>query len=164
MPIPTDREHLVELVTSRFEKLDRELREGGSGIGELHCVDDWTVKDLLAVRAWWTARVVAWIEAGQRGEDPELPAAGYGWNETPRLNNDIAGQAKSESYEEVLARLRTAYERVLSTIDALNDEELLETGAFEWADKWPLARWISINTARQYETARTFVRRAVQRA
>ena len=160
MPIPSNREQLVGAVVSSFEKLDRELSEAGPGIGELPCVDDWKVKGRLAGRAWWTARVVEWIEAGQRGADPELPAAGYGWNETPRLNNDIVRQAESESYEEVLARLRTAYERVLSTIDALNDEELLEAGAFEWAGKWPLARWLSINTSRQYETARTFVRRA----
>jgi hypothetical protein len=29
---------------------------------------------------------------------------------------------------------------------------------FGWAGKWPLARWISINTARQYTTARAYVR------
>jgi hypothetical protein len=51
---------------------------------------------------------------------------------------------------------------VLSTIDSLSDPELLEAGAFEWAGKWPLARWISINTARQYDTARTFIRRALR--
>lgn len=163
MPIPTNRAQLIEMVVSRFEKLDRELSEAGSGIGELSCVDDWKVKDLLAVRAWWTGSVVEWIEAGKRGEDLELPASGYTWQETPRLNADIVREAGSESYEEVLARLRTGYERVLSTIDALTDEELLRVGAFEWAGKWPLARWISINTVRQYETARTFVRRAARR-
>lgn len=162
MPIPSTREQLVDMVVSSFEKLDRELREAGSEIGELHCVDDWKVKDLLAVRAWWTASVVEWIEAGRRGEDPDLPAPGYGWHETPRLNNDIVEQAEGESYEQVVARLRAGYAAVLSTIDSLSDPELLEAGAFEWAGKWPLARWIAINTARQYETARTFIRRALR--
>lgn len=163
MAIPTSREQLIEMVVSRFEKLDRELREAGPEIGGVSCVDDWKVKDLLAVRAWWTASVVEWIEAGRRGEDSELPAPGYRWQETPRLNDDIVRQAACESHEEVLSRLRTGYERVISTIDALSDEELLQVGAFEWAGKWPVARWISINTARQYETARTFIRRAVRR-
>jgi len=67
-----------------------------------------------------------------------------------------------ESYEEVLSRLRTGYRRVLITIADLDDNELLQPGVYEWAGKWPLARWISINTARQYATARTFVRRALR--
>lgn len=163
MAIPTSREHLIETVMSRFEKLDHELNEAGPGIGAVHCVDNWNVKDLLAVRAWWTASVVMWIEAGRRGEDLELPAPGYRWQETPRLNNDIVRRTEPKSYEEVLSWLRTGYESVLSMIDALSDEELLEAGVFEWAGKWPLARWISINTARQYETARTLIRRALRK-
>jgi len=47
-------------------------------------------------------------------------------------------------------------------IDALDDNELLEPRVFEWAGSYPIARWISINTVRQYTTARTFIRRAVR--
>lgn len=164
MPIPKSREQLVEMIESSFERLDRELSGAGLEIGGLHCVDDWAVKDLLAVRAWWAASVVEWIEAGKKGARFDLPAPGYGWQETPRLNDDIVREARPETYEEVLSRLRTGYRRVLTTIAALSDEELLRPGAYEWAGKWPLARWISINTARQYATARTFVRRARTRS
>ncbi len=65
-----------------------------------------------------------------------------------------------ESYRAVRTRLKRGFERVQAAIEALDDEELLEPGAFAWAGKWPVARWISINTARQYTTARTMVRRA----
>ncbi len=51
---------------------------------------------------------------------------------------------------------------MLATIDALDDRELLEVGFFDWAGKWPISRWISLNTARQYTTARSFVRRALR--
>ncbi len=162
MPIPTSREQLIEIVQSSFEKLDRELAEAGPDIGDLPCVDDWTIKDLMAVRAWWTASVVEWIEKGKSGADPSLPAPGYGWRETPRLNDTIVREAEPESYAEVLSRLRDGYRRVRAAIDSLDDEELLEVGAYEWAGKWPLARWISINTARQYVTAWTFIRRALR--
>ena len=46
----------------------------------------------------------------------------------------------------------------------LGDPELLEPGAFAWAGRYPIARWLSINTARQYTTARTFVRRTLREA
>ena len=51
MPIPTSRKQLVEMVESSFKRLDLELRGAGRKIGELECTDNWTIKDLLAVRA-----------------------------------------------------------------------------------------------------------------
>jgi len=127
-------------------------------IAGLRCVDDWMVKDVLAVRAWWTTSVIDWVEAGERGEVPDLPAPGYTWKETPRLNRDVVDRAGMESYGEVLARLESGQRRVLTTIDRLDDDDLLEPHRFEWAGKWPIARWISLNTARQYTTARAHIR------
>ncbi len=162
MPIPTTRQALNELVTSTFEKLAAELDGAGPEVGDLPCVDDWTVKDLLAVRAWWTESVVEWIQDGRRGESPTTPAQGYGWNETPRLNAHIVSRAGKESYAAVRIRLREGFENVLALIASLDDRELLTPEAFAWAGKWPVSRWISINTARQYVTARTFIRRALR--
>jgi hypothetical protein len=162
MPIPKTRDELTELVESSWEKLRRELDEAGPKVAQLNCVDDWTVKDLLAVRAWWTESVLDWIDAGRRGESPTLPAPGYSWRETPRLNADIVEAARSEPFRAIRDRLEKGFSRVLATIDALDDTELLQVGIFDWADKWPVARWISVNTARQYTTARTFIRRALR--
>jgi len=163
MPIPKTRDELTELVTTSFAKLRTELDNGGPALAELPCVDNWTVKDLLAVRAWWTHSVVDWIEAGRRGETPTTPAKGYSWKETPRLNADLVQAARHKSYQTIRARLERGVARVLSMIEALDDTELLEVGGFDWAGKWPISRWISINTARQYATARTFIRRALRR-
>ena len=164
MPIPSTRAELVDQTRAAFERLRAELEAAGPRAAPLPSVDDWSVKDLLVVRAWWSEKVVDWVEAGRRGELPVLPAAGYRWNETPRLNADLVAAARRESYSSVRARLESAYEAVLRTIDSLDDRELLAVGVFEWAGKWPISRWISINTARQYTTARTYVRRAVKRA
>ena len=161
MPIPRTREDTVSLVATTFEKLMAEL--GTADIGSFPCVDDWTVKDLLAVRGWWTRSVADWIEAGARGEKLDLPAKGYRWNETPRLNADIVKRARAVSYRRTLSDLRRGYDRVMKLIDELDDHELLQPGVFVWAGKWPVARWISINTARQYTTARTFIRRAIRK-
>ena len=58
----------------------------------------------------------------------------------------------------------TGFERVMDTIESLDDRELLDVGIYSWAGKYPISRWISINTARQYTTARTLVRRALRSA
>jgi hypothetical protein len=163
LPIPATRAEVADLVKASFEKLRIELDNGGPGLAKLPCVDDWSVKDLLAVRAWWTDNVIMWVQAGQRGECPTTPATAYGWNETPRLNADIVRRARHRSYPSIRAQLERGAARVLSTIDGLDDAELLEVGVYAWAGKWPVSRWVSVNTARQYVTARTFIRRAVRR-
>jgi hypothetical protein len=162
MPIPKTRAELEVQVRSSFEKLRAELEAAGARAGRLPCVDDWSVKDLLAVRVWWTENVVDWIEAGRRGESPTTPAAGYRWRETPRLNADVVKAARSESYRSLRARLEQGFARVMRTIDSLDDRELLRVGTFAWAGKYPISRWISLNTARQYTTARAFIRRALR--
>ena len=162
MPIPTSREELIESIHTTWGKLSDELESARPGFGNVRCVDDWNVKDLLAVRAWWTESVVDWIEAGKRGELPTTPADGYRWCETPRLNEAIVKQSRRESYKSVRTRLQAGVVRALDVIDSLSDEELLDAGIFAWAGRFPLARWLSINTTRQYTTARTYVRRALK--
>lgn len=162
MPIPKTRQELVDLVTRSFTKLREELDRLDPGAADRPCVEDWSIKDLLAVRAWWTERVIDWVEAGRRGERPVTPAPGYRWRETPRLNAAVVRTSHDEPYPEIRARLEKGYERVVATIDELDDRELLEPGMFEWTGKYPVSRLISINTARQYTTARTYIRRALR--
>ena len=78
------------------------------------------------------------------------------------INADLVAADRDESYASVRSRLEHGVNRVLDLIGRLTDEELMSPGVFPWAGKWPLARWISINTVRQYTTARTFVRRALR--
>lgn len=163
MPIPKTRAELIELITTSFAMLLSEIESLGPGLTETACVDNWTVKELLAVRAWWTESVVGWIESRRRGESPSTPAPGYRWSETPRLNANFVQAARKQPYPEIQARLERGFEQVLATIDSLDDTQLLEVGIFDWAGKWPISRWISLNTARQYTTARTFIRRASRR-
>ena len=162
MPIPKTRPELRESVCSTFRKLSDDLDAAGPRAGNLPCVDDWSIKDLLAVRVWWTTSVIDWIEDGRRGDTPVIPAEGFRWSETPRLNANIVKKSRRDSYRAIRAKLQRAFERVIQTIDALDDRELLDAGAYEWAGKYPLSRWISINTTRQYTTARSFVRRALK--
>ena len=162
MPIPTTRAELLGMVTASFEKLNAELAKVTPSLANSECVDDWSIKDLLAVRAWWTESVLDWIDAGRRGEKPVTPAPGFGWSETPKLNAHIVKRAKKQSYKKVRSQIEQSYARLLSTIDELNDHELLDVGVFKWAGTYPVSRWLSINTARQYTTARTYIRRALK--
>jgi len=161
MPIPKTRAELITQLETSYGKLQSEIEQGGRRLSSVHSIDDWTVKELLSVRAWWTENVVKWVVEWRTGRSPVTPAPGYRWNETPRLNNDIAKRAKRASYVAVCARLDNGFSNVMKLVDTLSDHELLDTGVFPGAGRYPVRRWISINTIRQYTTARSFIRRAV---
>tara|TARA_R110002094_G_scaffold73708_4_gene81547 strand:- start:1788 stop:2285 length:498 start_codon:yes stop_codon:yes gene_type:complete len=162
MPIPKTRRELRELIEASFDKLTVELDSSRRPLGSVMCTDVWNIKGLLAVRAWWGSSVVDWIEAGQRGEVPVLPAAGYRWNETPALNDEIVRSTRRESFRSVRGRLDASCRRALATVARLQDRELLQPCVFAWAGRHPVARWISMNTATQYMSARVLIRRALR--
>jgi len=161
MPIAKTGKETVDMLTIEFTKLMAEVVGKSEEFGSLPCIDKWSIKDLLAVRSWWTRSVVDWIENGKIDNEFALPAPGYKWSETPRLNADIVARSISFSYEQIISDLRIGFERVINTLEELDDRELLEAGVFEWPGKWPISRWVTINTARQYVTARTAIKRAL---
>ncbi len=162
MPIPKSRLELINLVKKEYQKLQNKLEWVDAKLANQICVDDWSIKDLLAVRLWWTENVLNWIDQGKQGGQPDLPAKGYSWKQTPRLNNEIVTRSRKRAYKNIVRDLDTQYHRLLKTIDDLNDDELLATGHFQWAGNYPLCRWLSINTARQYHTASTYIHRVIR--
>ncbi|MCR9247189.1 MAG: ClbS/DfsB family four-helix bundle protein [bacterium] len=158
--IPRTRADLLELIATSRRSLAAALDGLTTADGQLRCTEDWNLLELLAVRQWWSERVLDWVTAGRRGAVPETPAPGFSWRETPKLNARIARECPRESLPAARARLERVQRRLRATIDRLDDRELLEVGVYEWAGRYPLARWLAMNTARQYKTAATMIRRA----
>ena len=162
MPIPRTRQELVSALESSFDKLTEELAKVPSDSAGTICVDDWTIRDLIAVRHWWSQAVLGWIIAGKQGSVPDLPATGYRWNQTPALNAEIILRSADRTLDCLILDLSHTYEELSNCLAGLSDVELLEIGQFEWAGKHPICRWVSINTVRQYTTARSLIRRCLR--
>ena len=160
--VPRTRKQLIDAVTSTYAELQSELASGGPRLGSVVCVDNWTVKELLAVRCWWSEAVVDWVRTARDGGELDLPAPGFKWNETPSLNASTARRTRRESYRNVKQRLDRAYEDVLRLIGEISDRELCTPGVFEWTGKHAACQLIALNTSRQYRTAHTYVRRTLK--
>lgn len=160
--IPKNRSDLVQLIETHFSKLATEFDGLDEKDASLMCDADFSIKDILAVRLWWTRAVMRWVEAGRRGEVPETPAEGYNWRETPALNKNIAQLAAKQPYEEICRELAQEKDALMQLIGSLSDKELTEAGQFDWAGKWPVMRWISIGTSSQYDGARKLIRKAMK--
>lgn len=158
--IPNTREGLIDLITADFGALVAEIGDHLPLLQAVNCVDDWTVKDLLAVRLWWSEQVVSWLMASKSGQSVTLPAPGYRWSQTKVLNAAVIADAKALPGQVVWQRLQAQPPQILKLIESLSDRVLLQAGVVAWAGKYPVARWCSLNTATQYRSARRYVRDA----
>ena len=164
MAIPKTRADLLGAMQPAFDKLCADLDRVSAKHSKEACVDDWSVVDLLTVRTWWANAVVGWIEAGHRGEVPEVPAPGFSWRETPALNAEVIAKApKRRSWVRVRADFEASQAAVLEALESLSDAQLEDAGAFEWAGKWPVLRWVSVATTTGYVSARKYVRALLRR-
>jgi hypothetical protein len=121
--------------------------------------DGWTIKDLFAHLTEWEQMFLGWYREGLAGEVPVLPAVGYKWNQTPKLNQAIWRKHKAKSWKKVYAEFERSYQEVLSLAECLTEEQLLTPGHFPWTRKHPLTGYLAPNTCMHYRTASRILKR-----
>ena len=119
--------------------------------------DDWSVKDLLAHLAAWHEMFLGWEEAGAAGEEPEMPAPGFGWADTPALNEAIWRRTNGDEFEDVAKRFHTSYEAVRKVIESYADEDLFTKRRYRWTGSTSVGSYSVSATSSHYEWARKLI-------
>jgi hypothetical protein len=102
---------------------------------------------------------LGWYGQGLEGAMPEMPARGYKWSQTPKLNRAIWRKHRLRSRTAVVAAFESGYRRIVRLGEALSAEQLLAPGHFRWTGKHPLATYLGPNTASHYRFAMKVIRR-----
>lgn len=114
----------------------------------------WSVKDLLGHLVGWQAMNLAWYEAGQRGEVPEVPAPGLTWRDVRELNARIFQEHHRRPLDDVVADYRAFHQRMLDLIAEVPDDDFVAVGRYAWAGPtWSLSDYVRANTASHYRWA-----------
>jgi hypothetical protein len=100
-----------------------------------------------------------WWEDGLKEVTPEMPAPGYKWSETPRLNHAIRERHRSQSPAAVMNHFEAGYRRILGVVEDLPSAKLLVPGAFAWTGRYPLTTYLGPNTASHYRFAARVLKR-----
>ncbi len=124
--------------------------------------EDWTVNDLLAHLTEWHTLFLGWHRAGLDGRVPAMPAPGYRWNETPRLNRDIQEKHRDRLSDELWGELEASHARVLDLARQASTDELLKPGTFGWTGTNALVTYLGANTASHYRFACKVLKRWVR--
>lgn len=126
--------------------------------------DDWTIHDLLAHLTEWEQMFLRWYREGLDGGAPELPAPGFKWNETPRLNRTIQRKHQRRSIKAVCAAFAASFEEIHTLARLLTRTELFTQGHFPWTKRSALVTYLGANTASHYRTATKILKRWLRNA
>lgn len=124
-----------------------------------------SVADLIAYQIGWGKLVIGWYQAGLKGRIPQMPGEGF-------TKWDYSGLAKhfykKYHFDGGIKQERELYKVVKKLLAIVEHEyqtkNLDKKGVWEWSTlssgiKWPLSKWIRINTVAPYKRATTLIRK-----
>jgi hypothetical protein len=118
-----------------------------------------SVRDIIAYQIGWGKCVIRWVEAGERGEMPTMPGDGFSkWDYTAIAQHFY----QSYHYKDVDEQMKIFHLVVFHILEIVEREHLAnqldQLGIWDWCTlpsgkKWPLAKWIRVNTVSPYKRA-----------
>jgi hypothetical protein len=161
MPLATNKRELLTHLQVAYLKLLEEVatvppvleRDQGLEGGISPC-------DLLAYQIGWGRLLLSWDALETQGKTVDMPAPGFKWNQLGLLARSFYQEHRGQSLAQLQAQFTTLVGEIRQFIESSSDDTLFGTGKRRWAgEKWPLAKWIQVNTVAPYGSARTKLRR-----
>lgn len=160
MPRPTTRADLLTTAAHEFDRLfDAIARVAPADLERPGACEHWSVKDLLAHLDAWHELFMGWERVGQIGEKPSIPSPGFGWAETPELNDKIYQDAADDLWADVESRLRSSHRRVLDVIASYSDEDLFTKKQYKWTGTTSVGSYAVSATSSHYAWASKLIRK-----
>lgn len=134
-------------------------------------VIDWNAKkislaELIAYQIGWGSCLIRWYEAGIHGKTPDMPGEGFKkWDYRAIAAHFFekygydGGAEQAHHFEEVVRKIAN-----IAKEEEMNGN-LTREGVWPWCTlssgkKWPLEKWIRVNTVSPYKRATGLIKKA----
>ncbi|MCG1001573.1 ClbS/DfsB family four-helix bundle protein [Lactococcus lactis] len=163
MRVYTNKEELITEIKQRsqkyiaeFEKIPEDLRNRRTD--EV----DKTPSENLSYQLGWLSLLLGWKEEEKAGIEVQTLAEGYKWNNLGGLYQSFYDTYREETLDEQMQQLNKKVMDLCLWIETLTDKELFEPEQRKWATtkaKWPLYKWVHINSVAPFTNFRTKIRK-----
>jgi len=113
-------------------------------------IPGWSIKDILAHITSWHHRLYQLLDAALCDQEPAFSGPDN-IEELDALNAQFYIENKSLPLDEVLADFRNTYQHILSIVQAMPEEDLLNPHRFSWSRGEPLWKSIAGDTYEHYQ-------------
>jgi hypothetical protein len=113
-------------------------------------IPGWSIKDMLAHIASWHHRLLRWLDAAVRNQEPTISGPDN-IEEMDALNAQFYQENKARPLDEVLADFRTSYQRIMEIVQTMPEDDLISPHRFAWSQGEPLWQAIAGDTYEHYQ-------------
>ncbi len=161
MPLATNKNELLHSLQSAYSKL---VEEAASIPSELERATELeggiSPCDLIAHQIGWGQLLLSWDDLETRDEAVEMPAPGFKWNQLGLLAKSFYLEQHQQTLKQLIVQFDALVKKIRLFIESSSEDTLFGIGKRRWAGpKWPLAKWIQVNTVAPYGSARAKLRK-----
>lgn len=118
---------------------------------------------MIAYQLGWMYLVLQWDTDEREGKKVITPSPDYKWNKLGGLYDSFYAQHAAYSLHELMELFKKTVAEMLEWINTLSEDELFKQDARRWASstpsRWPVWKWIHINTVAPFKTFRSKIRK-----
>lgn len=111
------------------------------------------VRDVLAHLYEWHLLFLTWYSAGMEGRIVPMPAPGYAWKDTPRLNSILRDKRQSTSLKQIRSKLHKTHHQLVQRVKDNESRELFEKRRYSWTGSTSLGPFLTSATSAHYNWA-----------
>ncbi|WP_394523464.1 ClbS/DfsB family four-helix bundle protein [Lacrimispora sp. JR3] len=118
---------------------------------------------MIAYQLGWMNLLLGWDRDELAGKEVVTPALNYKWNKLGGLYENFYKQYEACTLSELKSLYRECVAELILWLDSFSDEDLFGQDVRKWASstpsKWPIWKWIHINTVAPFQTFRSKIRK-----
>ncbi|MGH1516236.1 ClbS/DfsB family four-helix bundle protein [Chryseobacterium sp. JK1] len=158
-----DKTELIEEIRKRYLLYDQEFKDIKEEDKDLlKSGVDKTPSQNLSYQIGWTELLLQWESDEKKGIDVKTPTPDYKWNNLKGLYESFYNQYGAFSIAQQRNLLKKQVNEIIEWIESLDHETLFLPEQRKWATtpvKWPVWKWIHINTIAPFKNFRTPLRK-----
>ncbi|MDF2843803.1 MAG: uncharacterized protein K0R00_2229 [Herbinix sp.] len=118
---------------------------------------------MIAYQLGWLHLIMKWDADESEGKEVITPSPDHKWNRLGSLYESFYAEYENYSLRELKIAFQKAVDEVLAWVNTFNETELFEQDARKWASstpsRWPVWKWIHINTVAPFTSFRRKIRK-----
>ncbi len=119
------------------------------------------IRDVLGHLHQWHHMMLDWYQQGMKGLKPVMPAEGYSWKDTPKLNATIQQRYHSMPLKDVRKLFMATHKKVHGLIIKHNQEELFVKKYYPWTGSTSLGAYLISATSSHYSWALKLIKKSL---
>jgi len=160
MARPTNKTELISFSENEFNKLIQYISLLSDQQRDKEFVfDNRTSKDIVAHVYAWQLLELDWYTKGMNNITPDIPAKGFSFKDTPKLNEKLFQDYKNFKWKKLNNEFKSTHTKLLNIIKSHTKEELFTKKLFKWTGSTDMAIYFRSALSSHYLWASDLIRK-----